>query len=162
MTTTVSFNEATLADVDGLLPLVRQFYVHFGYPYAEETKRRALSELVGNTSLGRLVIVSLDRTRRRVCGRRPFVQPRVRGQDRAFLDELFIPSARRCGVGTAVIGHVETLCRSLGANALHLETEDDNAGRRSLPPIGFWQLRHHLMTKLLGPVTGPQASPPVS
>jgi GNAT superfamily N-acetyltransferase len=157
MTTAVSINEATLADVDGLLPLVRQFYVHFDYPFAEEAKRRALSELVANPSLGRLVIVSLDGTVVGYAAVALSFSLEYEGKT-AFLDELFIvPAARRCGVGTAVIGHVEELCRSLGANALHLETEDDNTRAAELySRSGFRSYGRHLMTKLLAPVTGPK------
>lgn len=153
-----SFPDGSAADVDALLPLVRQFYAHFGYPYSEALKRRALSELLSNPALGRLVLVRVDGA---VVGYAVVAfsfSLEYEGRT-AFLDELFVePSARARGLGSAVVGHVAELCRSAGVNALNLETEDSNTGATRLyERLGFRSYGRHLMTKLLASVPGPKA-----
>lgn len=149
---------ASAADVEALLPLVRTFYDHFGYPWDEGAKRRALTELVADPSLGRLVLASAGG---RVVGYAvvAFSFSLEYGGRTAFLDELFVEAAARgAGIGSAAIEHVAELCREAGVNALHLETEEENTGAAALyARLGFRSYGRRLMTRILSGVPGPRA-----
>jgi GNAT superfamily N-acetyltransferase len=106
--------------------LVRQFYRHFGYPYDEPSKRKALSQLWREPSHGGVWLV--------FAGERPigyavlvFSFSLESNGATASIDEFFIePGSRQRGAGTTVLRLVENLCRRLDVTALHLEAEDSN------------------------------------
>ncbi len=155
--TAASFREAGLEDLDALLPLVRQFYAHFGYPYAEDLKRRAFAQLLAAPALGRVFLVSLDGALVGYAVVAFSFSLEYEGST-AFLDELFIlPAARGRGIGSAVIRHVADQCRAHGVNALHLESEAANvAAARLYARLGFRDYGRHLMTRILSAVGGPK------
>lgn len=155
---TASLRDATASDLDALLPLVRQFYAHFGYPYSEEEKRRALEEIVSTPGLGRVVLVRVEGA---VVGYAVVAFSFSLEYDgrTAFVDELFVaPEGRRRGLGATVVRHVAALCRDAGIHALHLETEEDNVvAARLYERLGFRSYGRHLMTKILSTASGPRA-----
>jgi len=128
----VEIRQSGPADLDTLLPLVRQFYRHFGYPYDEANKRKALSQLLREPSLGRVWLV--------FAGERPigylvlvFSFSLESNGATASIDEFFIePTSRQRGAGSAALHLVEDLCHRLDVTALHLEAEDSNAHATAL------------------------------
>lgn len=150
--------DARPSDVDALLPLVRQFYAHFGYPCSEDEKRRALEEIVSNPDLGRVVLVWVESA---VVGYAVVAFSFSLEYDgrTAFVDELFVaPGERGRGLGATVVRHVARLCRDAGVRALHLETEHDNVrAARLYERLGFRSYGRHLMTRILSSAAGPRA-----
>lgn len=151
------FRPAALSDLEELLPLLRRFYEHFGYPFDEDVKRRTVAELVSSPVSGRLVAISRDG---RIVGYAVVAfsfSLEYEGKT-AFLDELFIDEKERGrGIGSLALAHVESLCRTEGVNALHLETEETNSGAADLyARSGFRSYGRHLMTKILSSVPGPK------
>ncbi|MCC6129370.1 MAG: GNAT family N-acetyltransferase [Acidobacteria bacterium] len=152
-----SFRPAAVADLDTLLPLLRSFYEHFGYPFDEAVKKRSVKELISDPSLGFLTLIEVEE---RTVGYAVVAfsfSLEYEGKT-AFLDELFISrSCRGLGIGSAAIAHVASTCRSLGVNALHLETEETNTGAADLyARSGFRSYGRHLMTRILSGVPGPK------
>lgn len=139
-------------DAPVLLPLVHAFYEHFGYPYAEEQKARALEELIGDPALGVAWLVALGGE---VVGYSilSFYFSLEFGGRTAFVDELFVvPERRGRGIGTAVLGLLEEEGRRLGLRALHLESEAANTGATALyTRLGFVDYHRRLLTKRLAP-----------
>lgn len=76
----------------------------------------------------------------------------------AFVDELFVAErARGRGLGSHVLRRAAELGRESGANALHLETEEENEGAdRLYARCGFRSYGRRLRTLLLAPIPGPK------
>jgi GNAT superfamily N-acetyltransferase len=149
------FRHAEAADLPVLLPLVREFYRHFGYPYDEPHKREALERLLQNPSLGRVWLLAAGDRARPPIGYLVLVfsfSLESNGTT-ASIDEFFIePASRQRGVGTAVLRRVEDACRELGVTAVHLEAEDGNAQATALYlREGFVDHGRRLLKKRLSP-----------
>lgn len=141
---------ATLADIDPLLALQREFYEHEGYPFDVDGKRRAMAELLANPAYGRIVAFEVDGA---VAGYLVVAfgfSLEFGGRD-AFVDELFVlPSARGRGLGTQALELAEHLCRENGIHALHLEVEFVNeSAKRLYARHGYAEHTRQLMTKRL-------------
>ena len=149
--------DAALSDLDALLPLVRAFYAQFGYPFSEERKRPALARLLSDPSLGRVLVTEAGGA---VAGYAVLAYSFSLEYDgrTAFVDELIVAGpARGLGLGTLVLRRAAELCREAGANALHLETEEENEGAARLyARLGFRPYGRRLMTLLLASVPGPK------
>ena len=145
------------ADLGVLLPLVREFYALFGYPYAEERKGPALARLLADATLGRVLLVEAGGAPAGYAVLAWSFSLEFDGRT-AFVDELFVAeSARGQGLGSLVLRRAEELCRDAGANALHLETEEENEGAdRLYARLGFRSYGRRLRTLLLAPIPGPK------
>ncbi|MGH0030663.1 MAG: N-acetyltransferase family protein [Myxococcota bacterium] len=141
---------ATPDDLPTLRRLMAAFYAESGYSLDEAAAARALADLVGGTSLGRIWLIE--------SGGEPAGYVAVTfgfsleyfGRD-AFVDDLYLePGFRGKGLGTRVLAAVEPLCRDLGVRALHLEVERGNApARRLYRRRGFRDNDRQLLTKPL-------------
>ncbi|MGH7566552.1 MAG: GNAT family N-acetyltransferase [Gemmatimonadota bacterium] len=146
----VRIAHATPSDIDGLLPLMREFYAGERLPWDETVVRRALDALwceplhggawlarAGGEAVGYGVLC---------CG----FSLEYGGRD-AFVDELFVrPAWRGQGVGGGILDAMESACRSQRIAALHLEVDHDNPeGKRLYLRRGFVDHERHLMTKWL-------------
>jgi diamine N-acetyltransferase len=150
--------DASPSDIAVLLPLVREFYLLFGYPFSEERKEIALAQLIADPTLGRVLVGSFDGVPLGYAVVAFSFSLEFDGRT-AFVDELFIqPGARGLGLGSRLVRHAAEVCRGLGVNALHLETEDSNAdATRLYARLGFRSYGRHLMTLPLSSVPGPKA-----
>jgi GNAT superfamily N-acetyltransferase len=134
-----------------LIPFVRAFYAHFGYPYDEREKVSVLRKMLRDTSIGRVWLIEYeDRAVGYILVAFSFsleFDGRI-----AFLDELFIEaSGRDKGLGVRVLEKVEDICRRRGIKALRLESEVHNERATALyARLGFVDHARHLMTKRLG------------
>lgn len=145
-----SFRQATTADQDVVLALLREFYAEDGSAYDAETAK-ALRALLADPGLGRVVLIRDD-------GGVPAgylvvafgYSLEFRGRD-AFVDELFVDSAHRGrGLGREALREAERCCREAGIRALHLEVRPDNEkARRLYGSAGYVDREYYLMSKKL-------------
>lgn len=148
---------ATLPDLETLLPLVRDFYTLFGYPYSEDGKSAALAQVFGDATLGRVLLVEAEGTAVGYAVLAWSFSLEYDGRT-AFVDELFVAEpARGRGLGSLALRRAAELCRNAGANALHLETEEGNEGAdRLYASLGFRSYGRRMRTLLLAPIPGPK------
>jgi ribosomal protein S18 acetylase RimI-like enzyme len=148
--TVASVSPAAPADIDALLPLMREFYAGEKLPFDEVVLRRALAELWAEPLHGGVWLARMGPEPVGYgvlcCG----FSLEYRGRD-AFVDELYVrPAWRDRGIGNRLLDAMETRCREAGIVALHLEVDHDNPdGRRLYAKRGFVDHRRHLMTKWL-------------
>lgn len=145
-----TFRTATLADIENVLPLMREFYAFESIPYREERAEKLLSELLRDPRNGRLIIID---TENEIAGYLILgfgFSVEFGGRD-ALLDELFIRTQfRGRGFGTAAIDFAISLCTSENIEALHLESDHFNERAHDLYlRLGFKDHKRHLMTKWL-------------
>ena len=144
------FQIATSKHVDGILGLMREYYLADGYPFEAAAARTALEELIGNPDFGELwVTAEGDQVVAYVAVTFGF-SLEYRGRD-AFVDELVVaPSHQGQGLGTKALAVAEAVCRTAGVRALHLEVErgKDDA-LRLFENSGFVEHSRYLLTKLL-------------
>ena len=124
----VSFSTriALPADLERLLPLVRELWKHEHMEWDDARTPAALARLLGDPSLGR-VWISEDEGRAIAYLVLCFgYSLEYFGRD-AFVDELYIdPAYRNLGHGFGVLATVEAACRELDVRALHLEVDHVN------------------------------------
>ena len=119
-----SLMHGTESDLDMVLPVVRAFYRHFGFPWDEVRKRGILSEIVQSPRVGCLWEV---RDSTEVVGYALVIyflslefDGRVGG-----LDEFFLEPSRRCkGLGSWVLGRLKAELLSAGIRVLRLEVDE--------------------------------------
>ena len=133
-----------------IIPFVREFYEHFGYPYAERQKRKVLKMLIAKKSLGRALLIK-HKGKPIGYALLTFSFSLEFNGPIAFIDELFVnPSGRQKGVGSEVLKQIEILSSRIGIKAIRLESEATNKRARTLyARSGYRDYRRHLMTKRL-------------
>ncbi len=144
------FRPALPHDLPQVLRLMQSFYRETDTPFQEAAAGRALAMLVGDPSLGRVLLIEPG------AGPAGYIvltlgfSLEFRGRD-AFVDELYVsPEHRGRGLGRAALRFLEAAARELGVSALHLEVGPDNEKALGLyRRAGFEDRRHRLMTKLL-------------
>jgi ribosomal protein S18 acetylase RimI-like enzyme len=129
---TVSFRTATIADVEALLNLVKQYYEFDQIPYVPAEIESGLRALLSDGSLGQAWLV--------LHGTHPVgyiiftygFDIEFGGRLATITDLYLEPSHRRQGLGGKILDHVEAFCRSIGLRGLELQVETDNAEARAL------------------------------
>jgi GNAT superfamily N-acetyltransferase len=145
------FREATPADVDAIVGMMRGYYEEDGYPFVEADARAAALALIHEPHLGRLwVTCDGGRVVGYVAATLGF-SFEYRGRE-AFVDELFIAASHRGrGLGREALRVAEAYCREQGVNALHLEVERHRETAQELyRQAGFEDYDRYLLTKWLG------------
>lgn len=150
MTETLTLLDTQLSDLDKILPLIQDFYQHFGYKYSKADKERTLHELFEHPNKGCLWLIAKEQKIVGYVFLSLYFSLEFGGQT-AFIDELFIlPGDRGQGLGSKVIGLVEQKCRQLNLRAIHLESEITNERATALYlKSGFVDYNRRLMTKTL-------------
>jgi len=148
----VSFSTriATPADLERLLPLVRELWKHEHMEWHETRTPAALARLLGDDSLGR-VWISEDAGRAIAYLALCFgYSLEFFGRD-AFVDELYVdPAYRSHGHGGHLLATVDAACPALGVRALHLEVDHVNERVKGLyVRAGYKDHERFLMTKLV-------------
>lgn len=136
-------------DLERLLPVVRAFYAHFGYPFGA-AQRRALARVVTDESIGAVWFI-------RVAGRAVGYVALVwawsieYGGLIAVVDELYIEAAHRGrGIGRTALRAVERRARRMGVRRLFLEVERANRrAKRTYLTCGYLDTGRTLMTRPL-------------
>jgi hypothetical protein len=106
----MSFRAATPADVPSLLVLQEAFYRHENYPYAVDRARTAMRQLIGDDSLGRMMVIESENA---IVGFMAIVfgfSLEFGGRD-AIIGELYVSHrARCCGLSTLSLCNVQCVC----------------------------------------------------
>lgn len=127
---------ATAADLDALLPLIREFYTVDRHSYDEAKVRRALEPLLADDAYGVVWLIGEP-----VCGYAVVTWSyslESGGRD-ALLDEIYV-SRRGLGIGSRALGAILADLPGRGLTRMFLETESHNSDvRRFYARQGFRQ-----------------------
>jgi len=142
------FKAAAHSDIETLIALMRDLYLHDNTFFDEANTRKALDRILTDDSLGRVLIIQLDDKQVGYAVLTFGYSLEFHGRD-AFIDELYISEPyRKQGIGKKTISHLESICRSLGIDALHLEVERENTNAQAVyRNVGFKDHSRYLMTK---------------
>ncbi|MEI2454813.1 MULTISPECIES: GNAT family N-acetyltransferase [Lysobacter] len=144
------FAAAGAADLERLMPVLREFYTVEHLPWNEPALRQALLTLVSDPNAGRLRLILRDGA---IAGYfvLGFCFSLEFGGRYGLLDELFVlPAHRGGGLAKRALAEIEALCRAEGLGALRLEVNDDNAHARGIyERAGYRAHPRRLMTKWL-------------
>ena len=146
----VSFSTriAAPADLERLLPLMRELWKHEHMEWHDTRTKAALARLLGDETLGR-VWISEDAGRAIAYLALCFgYSLEFFGRD-AFVDELYVdPAYRNHGHGAHLLAIVDEACPALGVHALHLEVDHVNERAKGLYlRAGYADHERFLMTK---------------
>lgn len=149
--------EASLADVDRLMPWLNEFCEHFDYRFSESQKRADVTRLLAQPQWGRIFLI-MDRSSVVGYALIAFSFSLEYGGPTAFIDEFFIGAAGRGrGLGSQVLAFIEGFCRDNGLKAVLLEAEETNQRAAALyEKAGFAFHGRRLMTRVLDPGRGYQ------
>lgn len=139
---------ATLADLDHVLFLQRDFYTEEGYPFAGEHMQAALAMLLADSSLGQVWVAEDDHRVVAYAVLTLGYSLEHHGRD-AFVDELYVVSSYRGqGLGRAALALMDGYCREHGIHVLLLEVEHVNEDAHALyRRAGFAAGTRHLLQK---------------
>jgi GNAT superfamily N-acetyltransferase len=143
-----TFTRAVTADIERLLAFMQEFYAHEQIEFNPRLARAALIGIIWDESLGRVWVIRVAGEAIGYAVVTLGYSLEFNGRD-AILDELFLSEAHRGkGIGKAALAFVESACRALGANALHLVVERENTGAQAVyRQAGFIAQDRLLMTK---------------
>ncbi len=146
--TEANFKIAEKSDTETLVEFIREFYEFEHLKFDESIVRTALAKILDDDSLGRVWLIQHGDEAIGYVVLTFGYSLEFRGRD-AFIDELYIrESYRGQGVGMSVIQFIESVCPSLGIQALHLEVERKNTAAQNLyRKVGFKDHDRYLMTK---------------
>ncbi len=146
----ISFQAATLADVELLLPLLQEFYQHEDLAFDEPKAQHALRGIIENDRFGFVFLIFADGALAGYTALTFGYSLEFHGRD-AFVDELFIAAPfRGQGIGKQALTFLAGVCRQQGIAALHLEVERKNsAAQRVYHDFGFADHDRYLLTKWL-------------
>ncbi len=130
--------QADSGRLDELEPLVAAYHAFEEIPSDQATRRAALCQLLGDSSLGAIWLVYADDELAGYIALCRGFSIEFSGFD-AFIDEFFLlPEFRGRGIGGRVLEQIGDEARRLDINALHLEVARDNdAARRLYRGAGF-------------------------
>lgn len=114
---------ATVADLPALLPVVRQFYAHFDFPWDEARKAALLTQFIQQPTLGTLWLAEAEG---RVLGYAltPFYFALEFDGPVALLDEFFVVAeARGQHCGRKLLQTMAEALRKQGIKRLRLEVD---------------------------------------
>lgn len=150
--TSAIFRPATPADIEAILPLMRDYYAEDGYRYDEAQARAALAGLLENAERGHLWVAQVAGG---IIGYLAVAYgwSLEHGGRDGYIDEIYLaPPWRGRGLGRSGIAFATDACRADGARALHLEIQRDKPRTRELyRRAGFRERDRALMTLWLGP-----------
>jgi GNAT superfamily N-acetyltransferase len=140
---------ASLADLDALVALMRDFYREDGDPFDAGASRAAFAALIAEPSWGRVWVAEEAGSAIGYVALTLSFSLEFGGHD-AFVDDLYVaPAHRGRGFGTALLAACEQTCRELGVRALHLAVKPSNPAAVLYGRCGFRDRPHRLMTKPL-------------
>jgi len=144
------FAFAAIADIDRLLPLMRDFYAFERLDYDEARLRHLIAELISDQTLGRLILFACSNELLGYMVLGFGFSLEFHGRD-CLLDEFYVRPEHRCkGIGKAAVEFALETCRNLGIKAVHLEADHFNVrGHEFYKRLGFKDHKRHLMTRWL-------------
>ena len=127
---------ATAADLDALVPLVREFYTVDRHSFDEAKIRRALEPLLADDTYGVVWLIGEPVSGYAVI---TWSYSLESGGRDALLDEIYV-SRRGLGLGTRALRAILSDLPARGLTRMFLETESHNADvRRFYARLGFRQ-----------------------
>jgi ribosomal protein S18 acetylase RimI-like enzyme len=137
-------------DEDGILALMREFYLHERLVLDEPAARRALAALLAAPSLGRVWFVEGGGAPAGYMVVTLGFSLEFAGKF-ALLDELYVREGfRGGGVGARAVEEAAAACAAWGVRALRLEVAWQNDGAQRLyRRLGFDAHDRHIMTRWL-------------
>lgn len=144
----ILFKAAGDGDIDLLIEMMRDFYIHEHLTMDEPAARRALRQILTDASCGRVCLMLADGDVAGYIVLTLGFSLEAHGRD-AFVDELYLrESYRRRGIGKRALQFIEGVCRELGVKALHLEVERENTNAQVVyRRAGFVDHDRYLMTR---------------
>ncbi|MCG3159607.1 MAG: hypothetical protein JMDDDDMK_00601 [Acidobacteria bacterium] len=142
------FRPAIPDDIETLIAMMRDFYVHEGLTFDEAGARRALRGIIGAEMFGCVfLILSEDEVAGYVVLTFGY-SLEFHGRD-AFVDELYLRGEYRGqGIGKRALEFLAEVCAAKGVAALHLEVERKNTQAQAVyRNFGFEDHDRYLMTK---------------
>ncbi|MCC7147181.1 MAG: GNAT family N-acetyltransferase [Phycisphaeraceae bacterium] len=144
---TFTFRTAAAEDFEPLLAMMADLYRSMNCPFDLPATRRALGELWGDASAGRVEMILADG---RTAGYLvvAFGFSLEFGGRFAVVDELYVrPEFRDRGLGTAALGQARKVAEQAGVGAMRLEVEENNPKARALyERMGFIGHKRNPMT----------------
>jgi GNAT superfamily N-acetyltransferase len=122
-----TIERATLADLERLLELIREFYLIDHHAYDEKRLRASLPALLDSDDLG--VVWKLDSPAEGYAVVTWGYSLESGGRE-ALIDEIYVRT-RGAGLGVKLLSHILDDCRYRGIVRMFLETESHNARVRS-------------------------------
>lgn len=146
----VRFQLATSSDIETLLVMMQEFYLHEEMSFDEAKARQALTGILNNEAFGKVFLVRVGET---VAGYAVLTfgySLEFHGRD-AFVDELFLHDRfRGRGNGKQTLEFLASVCAENGIRALHLEVDHKNViAQQTYRKVGFADHDRYLMTKWL-------------
>ena len=143
-----TFRPVARADIELLLPFMREYYEFDHLSFDERVARTALENFIDDPTFGRVWWLSVDNELVGYLILTLGYSIEYGGRD-AFIDEVYIRESHRGhGIGRQAIAFAEAQCRALDVYALHLEVERDNTAAHALyRQVGFVDHDRYLMTK---------------
>lgn len=143
-----TFRLAVPADLETLLPMVREFWVIERLHFVEPEVRRALTGLLASPQFGLVILAERAGAPIGYLALTLGYSLEHFGRD-AFVDELYLREPHRgTGIGERALERALELCRELGVRALHLEVDHVNPRARALyERNGFVAHERALMTR---------------
>ena len=144
------FRNATPADLDELVEMMRQLYQHDGVPFDEPRQRVRSLELIAASEWAQLLLIEVNDVTAGYCVLTYGFSLEYHGRH-GFIDELFVRDTfRGRGIGASAIAHVSGLCRSVGMRVILLEVDHSNLRANGLyERIGFREHGRKLLSKTI-------------
>ena len=127
----VRFQPATSADIDPVVVLIREFYVHDQHVFDETLTLPALRTLLENPQYGGVWLVVVGETLAGYFLMTYGFALESGGRD-LLIDEFYLREAyRRQGIGHQIIAFAREFCARQGIRKIYLEVEGHNAAARA-------------------------------
>lgn len=145
-----TLRDAREEDANLLLPMMADFNRVEGIAWDVDRMERALTRLLAEPPLGRVVIAEDEGPAGYAVVTWGY-DLEYGGRD-AFLTELYVrPAYRRRGLARRLLARMETIARASGAGALHLGVRPENTAALGLyRDAGYVRIRRDFFTKPLG------------
>lgn len=145
----ITLQLAALIDLPQLLSLMKELQEDdpWSIPFEQAAAEKALNELLGNPSFGRVWLIASDD---QIVGYivMCFDYSLEYGGRGAWVDEFFVqPPIRGRGIGSQVLDLFLQQAKALGVTTVHLEVNHENPAIELYRRKGFEDHHRYLMTK---------------
>ena len=145
-----NFKSAEISDIEGLLAMMREFYLLEEIGFNENAAHQALRRLIENEVFGRVWLIQVENETIGYVALVFGFSLEYGGRD-ALIDELFVrENYRGQGGGTQAMKFVEEFCCENEIKAVHLEVSHHNPKARKLyERLEFVDYERYFLTKTL-------------
>ncbi len=145
----MQIKQATIADIEVLIPLIVDFYSYFDYPFDGEKHEKIVLNFLENPHFGSIWLAETEDKAVAYLALTYGFTFEYGGRD-AFIDEFFVAeNLRNTGLGSQIIIKIQEKMLELGLCALHLQTEAYNPRAKSLyEKLGFIDYKRNTLSFL--------------